>query len=238
MSRTWAAALVLLLAWPAAAGADTMVRIRQEAWTAADERGYGEFIARLGASNCRTVDGCLRNAANPFRASDPQGLRFEADCADLPYFLRFYYAWKRGLPFSYVSDVSPRLRSRDIRYSPRGNVVEARRDVLTGEDALFFTMLANGADGGILAASHLMTDRFVEVGRRFDANDIDGARRAWRPLAEFVPLLFAEANPMPIKYCLWREGLIASPECRLPLTRISDVLARRLDAVVSDRKAA
>ncbi|MFO1248093.1 MAG: hypothetical protein U1E93_07735 [Alphaproteobacteria bacterium] len=136
MSRTWAAALVLLLAWPAAAGADTMVRIRQEGWTAADERGYGEFIARLGASNCRTVDGCLRNAANPFRASDPQGLRFEADCADLPYFLRFYYAWKRGLPFSYVSDVSPRLRSRDIRYSPQGNVVEARRDVLTGEDAL------------------------------------------------------------------------------------------------------
>src|SRR4051812_22266661 len=27
--------------------------------------------------------------------------------------------------------------------------------VLTGEDALYFTMLANGADGGILAASHI-----------------------------------------------------------------------------------
>jgi 4-hydroxy-tetrahydrodipicolinate synthase len=110
--------------------------------------------------------------------------------------------------------------------------------VLTGEDALYFTMMANGADGGILAASHLMTTAFVEVGRRFAANDVAGARAAWAPLASFVPLLFAEANPMPIKYLLWRQGLIASPECRLPLTRISDALARRLDAATAQRLAA
>ncbi len=110
--------------------------------------------------------------------------------------------------------------------------------VLTGEDALYFTMMANGADGGILASSHLLTGRFVEVGKRFAANDVAGARAAWAPLAAFVPLLFAEANPMPIKYLLWRQGLIASPECRLPLTRISDGLARRLDAATSERRAA
>jgi 4-hydroxy-tetrahydrodipicolinate synthase len=110
--------------------------------------------------------------------------------------------------------------------------------VLTGEDALYFTMTANGGDGGILAASHLMTERFVEVGRRFAANDVAGARAAWAPLASFVPMLFAEANPMPIKYCLWRQGLIASPECRLPLTKISDGLARRLDPFLTERLAA
>ncbi len=110
--------------------------------------------------------------------------------------------------------------------------------VLTGEDALYFTMMANGADGGILAASHLMTERFVEVGRHFAANDIAGARRAWRPLADFVPLLFAEANPMPIKHCLWRQGLIESPECRLPLTRVSDTLAGRLDRIFAEKRAA
>jgi 4-hydroxy-tetrahydrodipicolinate synthase len=110
--------------------------------------------------------------------------------------------------------------------------------VLTGEDALYFTMMANGGDGGILAASHIMTERFLEVGRRFAGNDLAGARAAWAPLAAFVPLLFAEANPMPIKYLLWRQGLIASPECRLPLTRISDALARRLEAGLVDRLAA
>ena len=110
--------------------------------------------------------------------------------------------------------------------------------VLTGEDALYFTMMANGAEGGILAASHVMTDRFIEVGRRFATNDVAGARRAWAPLASVVPLLFAEANPMPIKHLLWRQGLIASPECRLPLTKISDALARRLDSHFAERAAA
>lgn len=105
--------------------------------------------------------------------------------------------------------------------------------VLTGEDALYFTMLANGADGGILAASHIMTGRFREVGQRFADNDVAGARAAWAPLASVVPLLFAEANPMPIKHLLWRQGLIASPECRLPLTKISDALARRLEATLA-----
>jgi 4-hydroxy-tetrahydrodipicolinate synthase len=44
-----------------------------------------------------------------------------------------------------------------------------------------------------------------------------------------VPLLFQEANPMSIKYCLWRQGLIRSAECRLPLTQISQGLAAALD---------
>jgi 4-hydroxy-tetrahydrodipicolinate synthase len=110
--------------------------------------------------------------------------------------------------------------------------------VLTGEDALYFTMRANGADGGILAASHVLTEPFVEVGRRFAVNDLAGARAAWAPLAAFVPLLFAEANPMPIKYLLWRQGLIASPECRLPLTLISDSLARRLEEAFMEKQAA
>jgi 4-hydroxy-tetrahydrodipicolinate synthase len=109
--------------------------------------------------------------------------------------------------------------------------------VLTGEDALYFTMLANGADGGILAASHVMTERFLAVRDAFARNDLAAARAEWRPLAPLVPLLFAEANPMPIKHCLWRQGLIASPECRLPLTRITDGLARRLDAHFTSRCA-
>jgi len=127
-------ALLLALAAPVPAYADTLIRNRSESWSAADERGYGEFIAVLGASGCRTVDACLKSP-NPFRAGD-DGLRFRADCADLPYFLRFYYAWKRGLPFAHVSAVSPRGRTRDIRYSPRGNQVAARRDVLSGDDAV------------------------------------------------------------------------------------------------------
>jgi len=106
--------------------------------------------------------------------------------------------------------------------------------VMTGEDPMFFTMMCNGADGGILAAGHLATEQFVEIARLIAVNDHVAARAMWAPLAEFIPNLFREANPMPIKYYLWRQGLIGSPECRLPLSSISDGLARELDCWIAN----
>ncbi len=132
------AVALLMTAVPCAAaraaseGATSLAfRIRQDRWTEADERGYGEFIASIGESGCRTVDACLQGPGNPFRASDPDWLRFKSDCADLPYYLRAYYAWKRGLPFAYETAVAPLGATRDIRYS-LGNKVATRRSVTTG----------------------------------------------------------------------------------------------------------
>jgi 4-hydroxy-tetrahydrodipicolinate synthase len=104
--------------------------------------------------------------------------------------------------------------------------------VLTGEDAFFYTMLAHGGDGGILASAHVETATFLAVYERMAANDHQGALKAWSRLEPMVPLLFKEPNPVPIKHCLWRQRLIASAECRLPLTRVSDALAKDLDRLV------
>jgi 4-hydroxy-tetrahydrodipicolinate synthase len=104
--------------------------------------------------------------------------------------------------------------------------------VLTGEDASFYTMLAHGADGGILAAAHVATREFVAVFEAMRANDHHRARLLWSRLESLVALLFQEANPMPVKYSLWRQGLLRSPECRLPLTRVSAALASRLDGML------
>ncbi len=108
--------------------------------------------------------------------------------------------------------------------------------VLTGEDSMFYTMLSHGADGGILASCHIATRQFVAVAERMAANDHHGARALWAPLARMIPQLFREANPIPIKHCLWRRGLIASPECRLPLTPISPDLARALDQWLAQKQ--
>src|SRR5262249_15246615 len=101
--------------------------------------------------------------------------------------------------------------------------------ILTGDDALFFPLLCSGANGGILASAHIATERFVAVARLVGANDHAAARARWAPLIPFIPRLFHEANPMPIKHCLWRQGVIASPECRLPLSSISPALSSELD---------
>jgi hypothetical protein len=126
------ATLLLFAGAAMAQNTGTSIKVTREAWSDADERGYEEFIEAIGNSRCNTVDRCMKIAANPFARTDPPGTYFAADCADLPYFLRAYYAWKRGLPFSYVSAVSPRGATRDIRYTASGNSIAARRDIVSG----------------------------------------------------------------------------------------------------------
>lgn len=103
-------------AWPAVAR-----------WDDRMERDWSTFVARLGRAvesrRCGRLDRCLRDPeANSLW--DPQTdarLRLDdIDCADLPYVLRAYYAYKRRLPFGFVSDVraDPRAEgARDARYA-------------------------------------------------------------------------------------------------------------------------
>jgi hypothetical protein len=107
-------------------------QVTRSAWTPQDEVAYSEFVAKIGeavaARRCRTTDSCLKSAANPYRNTDPAGASFYSDCADLPYVLRGYFAWKNGLPFSYVSGLRarPHARPRPIQYSAAGNEPRSR----------------------------------------------------------------------------------------------------------------
>jgi 4-hydroxy-tetrahydrodipicolinate synthase len=109
--------------------------------------------------------------------------------------------------------------------------------VLTGEDALFYGALTQGADGGILASAHVETRAFATIRNRLIEGDQAGALSDWRLLADLPRLLFAEPSPAPIKHWLWRVGLIDSPELRLPMTRISDALAARIDREIERVKS-
>ncbi len=102
--------------------------------------------------------------------------------------------------------------------------------VLSGEDGQYLGALALGSDGGILASAHMAPGAFAELTRLMRAGALEPARALWRRLSALPPLLFAEPNPAPIKHWLWRDGLIRSPEVRLPLMPVSAGLAARLDA--------
>lgn len=106
--------------------------------------------------------------------------------------------------------------------------------VLTGEDALFYMNVTHGGDGGILAAAHLRTEEFVEIFRLLQANNYHNALPRWQALARWIPQLFHEPNPTPLKYVLHRLGLIPSHETRLPLVEISPELQERLEREMSN----
>jgi hypothetical protein len=108
-------------------------RIMHTEWSETHERAYQDFVQRIGESDCRNVHECLTGPGNTYRHNDPPGIWFQADCADLPYLLRAYFAWKNGLPFSHVNGVRPVTGGGDIRYTPRGNIPTSRRDAVNQE---------------------------------------------------------------------------------------------------------
>jgi 4-hydroxy-tetrahydrodipicolinate synthase len=103
-----------------------------------------------------------------------------------------------------------------------------RLAVLAGDDHLFFASVALGGAGGILAAAHVQPESFVRVHEQLRAGNSDGALEEWNRISAWIPLLFGEPNPAPVKQWLADQGLIRSPECRLPLTAVSGELAERL----------
>lgn len=91
----------------------------QRSWDAAAESRYGEFVATIGRAvaerRCRTLAACLNDPQiNPLWSAMPAKLRVHADCADVPYILRAYFALHEDLPFAYSRSMHG--RGRDVRY--------------------------------------------------------------------------------------------------------------------------
>lgn len=101
--------------------------------------------------------------------------------------------------------------------------------IMTGEDAYFYTTLALGGDGGIMASASIKPKEFIEIYNLMKNNNHQEALQKWKGLYNMVPLLFAEPNPTPVKYCLKKLGIIDSDEVRLPLVNISRELEKKLD---------
>lgn len=115
-----------------------------------------------------------------------------------------------------------------LRHRPEGF------SVLVGEDPLFYSAIAQGADGGITASAHVHTRAFAAIRNKLVTGDRQGALRDWYALADMPRLLFAEPSPAPVKHWLWRLGLIDSPELRLPMVPVTPALAQRIDRAVKE----
>ncbi|MEU8393893.1 4-hydroxy-tetrahydrodipicolinate synthase [Nonomuraea sp. NPDC048892] len=90
-------------------------------------------------------------------------------------------------------------------------------EVLGGDDAFISPLLALGAAGGILASAHLETRSFADLVDAWHDGDAVRARRLGHRLARLSAALFAEPNPTVIKGVLHAQGLIPTPDVRLPL---------------------
>jgi 4-hydroxy-tetrahydrodipicolinate synthase len=88
--------------------------------------------------------------------------------------------------------------------------------VLSGEDALTFSMMSLGGDGGIMAVANVIGKEYREMIHLMLAGKIDQAREIHFKTLPVVRALFIESNPAPAKEAMNMMGLPAG-KLRLPL---------------------
>ena len=97
-------------------------------------------------------------------------------------------------------------------------------EVLSGDDALAFPMIASGAAGVISVIGNALPREFSRMIRLEFRGEYEPARKIHHQFTELYKLLFVDGNPAGVKALLHEMGFIEN-ELRLPLvpTRVSTV---------------
>jgi 4-hydroxy-tetrahydrodipicolinate synthase len=118
-----------------------------------------------------------------------------------------------------------------IRMTPR------KFCVLSGDDALFFPMMALGAKGVISVTSNVAPRLMAELYDTYIIGEISRARDIHYQLWPLFHALFLETNPIPAKTALAMMGRIRE-EFRLPLSPMADANRKALARVLAEMKLA
>lgn len=103
--------------------------------------------------------------------------------------------------------------------------------VLSGDDAMTYTMMALGAHGVIAASAHLVGAEYVRMSALMHECRFAEAREIHYQTLDLVNTLFIESNPVPVKEALEMMGLPAGPP-RLPLVPLREENREKLQAVL------
>ena len=108
--------------------------------------------------------------------------------------------------------------------------------VLSGDDALTLSILAEGGDGVISVTSNVVPRLAAEMCDAFDDGRGDDARSIAHRLAMWTAAAFVESNPLPAKAALTMMGRIGNV-LRLPLVPMKDTHNELLRAALVEAGA-
>ena len=92
---------------------------------------------------------------------------------------------------------------------------------LSGEDSTQIAFLAQGGDGVISVTANIVPKKIADMHDLWFKNKITEAMTIDQDLVELNKVLFAEANPCPVKFAAFKLGM-CNYELRLPLTKVSE----------------
>ncbi len=104
--------------------------------------------------------------------------------------------------------------------------------LLSGDDPSLAGFLAHGGDGCISVTANVAPALVKSLISSWQSANIQTFQRLAIKLAPLSEALFLEPNPIPVKYALFKKGLLAN-ELRSPLTVASQKTMNRLDELLN-----
>ena len=108
-------------------------------------------------------------------------------------------------------------------------------DVLSGDDALTFPMIASGAAGGISVIGNALRREFSRMIRLEFNGEYEPARKIHHRFTELYSLLFVDGNPAGVKALLHEMGFIEN-ELRLPLVPTRVATVQKMAAILQEMR--
>lgn len=109
----------------------------------------------------------------------------------------------------------------------------ARFDVISGDDALTFSMVASGAAGVISVIGNALPKEFSRMIRLEFKGEYEPARKIHHMFTELYSLLFVDGNPAGVKALLNEMGFIEN-NLRLPLVPTRIATKQKMSAILKD----
>ena len=94
--------------------------------------------------------------------------------------------------------------------------------VLSGDDSLTVAFGEVGGQGIISVASNWLPGPVAQLAALVRQKKFAEAKALHAKLADIFKTLFVEPNPVPVKHCMMRAGILRSDEVRLPLCEMSE----------------
>ncbi len=128
-----------------------------------------------------------------------------------------------------IKEASGNLEQVDeiIKHKPE------RFDVISGDDAITFQMIASGGAGVISVIGNALPKEFSRMIRLEFRGEYEAARKIHHKFTELYKLLFVDGNPAGVKALLHEMGMIEN-ELRLPLVPTRVTTLQKISAILRD----
>lgn len=114
-----------------------------------------------------------------------------------------------------------------VKHAPAGF------SVYSGDDGTAIALMLLGGQGNVSVTANIAPRAMAELCRAAVAGDAKTAREIHFKLASLNKLLFAEPNPVPVKWAMQRLGLCGGA-LRLPMVPMSAALVQPLEAAMTE----